>query len=441
MKIKKNTILSITLILCLFFLYFATNQYNLIRTEVSAGIFNYKSEKKIVLAFRNDDLSFGSDIEHEKKVLDIFWGYGIKQTFAFIPKRTNYQAVQITSNENLVIETLKKWEHEGKIDLALHGYLHQKSPGTIGEFAGLDPDEQYRRIKDGKSIIDRTFQTSVVIFSPPWNQADSNTLQACKNAKISIFSGALGIDPIEDLTFVNSNATLFDDFQYNIVLSLRKIPRLETILEFAKNTNGTVFIIVFYHSRTDFGQIENFHYLDSFLKKVTQNPTIEISTIKQIATNYHRLLPAYNAAGLQIKKIHHALNVAKPYVLIGNMVQNLFNQTLEVEKLYNLAIDNYWTGNYKKSETSASNVIKKCNSYITYGRLTFMALTILFFLIFSLLYPIKRNNKSVRLIYSWVIIIALAPLLIGIYINLFRPISKVRISELNCLIAIFFLLL
>jgi hypothetical protein len=43
------------------------------------------SAKRIVIAFRNDDLSAKSDPEFERQILQIFNKYGIKPLYAVIP--------------------------------------------------------------------------------------------------------------------------------------------------------------------------------------------------------------------------------------------------------------------------------------------------------------------------------------------------------------------
>ena len=41
--------------------------------------------RKVVVVFRNDDLTVYSEPAHEDSVLSVFWKHGVKQTFGFIP--------------------------------------------------------------------------------------------------------------------------------------------------------------------------------------------------------------------------------------------------------------------------------------------------------------------------------------------------------------------
>ena len=51
------------------------------------SVFEKHGKRKIIVAFRNDDLTTNSNLRHEESILNVFWEHRIKQTFAFIPNR------------------------------------------------------------------------------------------------------------------------------------------------------------------------------------------------------------------------------------------------------------------------------------------------------------------------------------------------------------------
>jgi hypothetical protein len=154
----------------------------------------------------------------------------------------------------------------------------------------------------------------VNIFAPPWNQADNNTVKACLNSGIHIFSGYLGELPVYGMTFVNTNAVLFPKSNY--IGEGKGLPAFEDVLAHAKKGNGTTFIIAFYHSRYDFKRPEKFSYLTKLLTNISNDPLVEISSIGEIAEKYKDLLPAYNQAGLNIIQAALSKHRSKPYILL-----------------------------------------------------------------------------------------------------------------------------
>ena len=59
------------------------------------------SERKVVVAFRNDDLTVYSDPVQEDSILSLFWKYGVKQTFGFIPDPNHYVSTDVDTFEVL----------------------------------------------------------------------------------------------------------------------------------------------------------------------------------------------------------------------------------------------------------------------------------------------------------------------------------------------------
>ena len=148
----KNFFYQFGIIINIFFTYIIILNFEIIDYGFDKSIFFSENEKKIVVAFRNDDLSVESDLKHEESVISIFEKNNIKQTFGFIPKtkNTEKQLKLPGIQRDYQLSMRSSVGREDRIELALHGYTHLKGPKTAGEFGGLPFDEQKIRISNGK---------------------------------------------------------------------------------------------------------------------------------------------------------------------------------------------------------------------------------------------------------------------------------------------------
>jgi Predicted deacetylase len=145
------------------------------------------NSQNIQLVFRYDDFRLVNDSTNEK-VVRLLHKYSIPVTLGVIP---------CDQNENLKIDKdykfqkeLKEWVHDGSIEIALHGLTHQRMT-PYGEFKGLSIEEQTRRIKKGKHLLDSIFNYNLITYIPPWNSHDANTVKALKSNKIYIVSSSV----------------------------------------------------------------------------------------------------------------------------------------------------------------------------------------------------------------------------------------------------------
>jgi hypothetical protein len=403
----------------------------------SESVFKKQGEKKIIIAFRNDDISFNSNVEHEASVLDLFWKYRIKQTFGFIPKHRDIKdsGSNFLRDEYPILGALENWLKQGKIDLALHGYEHKKSKGSSGEFDGLPYKSQVENISSGKSILEKELNNNVNIFVPPWNQADENTVRACLNSKINIFSGYLGEMPAEGMTFVNSNAVLFR--HANRLGEGEGVPAVEDLLHYAKNSNGTTFIIAFYHSRTGLRKPKDILNLKRLLNNITNHPLVEISSIREIAEKYQNLLPAYNQAGLNIKQAAGSQHRAKPYILVYKKLYNTIGKDLGIDSLYNDSFRLYWSGNYKHASLLAHKIIQTCDNYIVWGRLIAIFAAGAVYSLFLWIGKYDRVKALFSFYHHFLSILVAVFIAIVALLNISRPISDLRINEINIILGLF----
>jgi hypothetical protein len=401
------------------------------------SVFEKHGKGKIVVAFRNDDLTANSNLRHEESVLTVFWQHRIKQTFALIPNRgqSENNGSIVSLKKNAMLDALQDWSKQGKIEFALHGYSHQRSEGLSGEFDGLPYNDQLEKIKKGKSIFIGKLNSNVEIFVPPWNQADSNTIEACLDCGIHIFSGYMGGEPTDGITFVNSNAALFP--KENTDREGIGIPSINKVLKYAKNSVGTTFIVVFYHSRTDFERPEHYSHLSSLLTRLADDSSIEICSIGEIAANYGDLLPAYNQAGLNIKEALMGKHKAKPYVLLYGKANDTIGRQLSIDTLFDQAFYAYWGGDYQYVSRLSKEIIRTCDNYIVYGRITAVLCSAVVYLMFL----VTRRYRKIEAFfghYRNLLLICTLPLIIaGSYLNVFRPISVLRIEEFNIITGLY----
>lgn len=401
------------------------------------SVFEKHGKRKIIVAFRNDDLTAKSNLRHEESVLNVFWEHRIKQTFAFIPNRGHSEnnGSVFSLKKNAMLDALQDWSKQGKVEFALHGYSHQRSEGSSGEFDGLPYNDQLEKIKKGKKILIGKLNSNVEIFAPPWNQADSNTIEACLDCGIHIFSGYMGGEPTDGITFVNSNAALFP--KENRDREGIGIPGIKEVLKYAKNSVGTTFIIVFYHSRTDFERSEHYSHLSDLLTSLADDSSIEICSIGKIAANYGDLLPAYNQAGLNIKEALMAKHKAKPYVLLYGKANDIIGRQLSIDTLFDQAFCAYWGGNYQYVSRLSKEIICTCDNYIVYGRITVVLCSAVVYLMFL---ATRRHRKIEAFFghYRNLLLICTLPLIIaGSYLNVFRPVSVLRIEEFNIITGLY----
>ena len=372
-----------------------------IKGEFYSSITNPTSEPKIIVAFRNDDLSALSDITKEKELMQIFWDkYHVPQTFAIIPKVSADKSnpdnrIFYPLNESKdVVDALKNWEKEGAIEFCQHGYTHQKGMSSSGEFGGLSYSKQFEKINNGKQLLDSVLDTDIDIFAPPWNQGDTNTLWACKNAGIDIYSGYLFSEEIEGLKVVNSNAYLD---------KRRAFPSFEEVFYEAKETTDTTLLIVWYHSY-DWETESDYKYLDMLLQNITSNPIVEITTIGEIANKYPQLLNSYTIAELNLYSVELAEYRTKYYKGIFEKPVELFGEEAEANTMKLKAYQSFWRGDYNKTNDYCRDIFKIHNLYVIGSRLLIIPIALLtsFLLInidsfFSL--KLRRYNNIKKKIY------------------------------------------
>ncbi len=391
--------------------------------------------RKVVVVFRNDDLTVYSEPAHEDSVLSVFWKHGVKQTFGFIPDPNLYVSgdADTFAISGVMVDMLKLWNAEGKIDLAIHGYSHLRSEGSDGEFDKLPYDVQLSMIQRAKAMSDSILGTKVRIFAPPFNQADSNTIKACGAAGVNVFSGYLGGKPVMGVDQVNTNAALFTRGTPIPELRSQGLPGFEDVLRFAREGSGTALVVAFYHSRVDFEDPDIYAYLDSLLTDLSVDPDVEFASLGEVVERYGDLLPWYNLAGWNISEALVAESRSRPYMKLVRSVRELLGGSLLVDELYDRAVRSFWSGEYVQASRLAGEIVQRSDQYLTFGRLASIvagaAVALLFFWVMKVR---KRKNASLHL-FGFGATVILVALVSAVVVNLGLNLSAQRITEINIL--------
>ena len=157
----------------------------------------------VAFAIRDDDISYFTPPEKLEKIYEKAWNMGFKVSFAVIPmhKGTNNPNVPpvfrntgkyypINQNKELV-EYLKAKISEGKVDILQHGFCHTENSNLpalkfdlkkgvlssyndqkidlvkYSEFHGADEKDVNFKIREGKIILEETFDIPVKVFVSP----------------------------------------------------------------------------------------------------------------------------------------------------------------------------------------------------------------------------------------------------------------------------------
>jgi peptidoglycan/xylan/chitin deacetylase (PgdA/CDA1 family) len=221
---------ALTLILLLFIV---------VLPETSSGA----ERKPIIVVFRYDDCSSKSPTDLEIKLINAFQQYEVPATFGVIPYVSAGNQFDLTVQDVMPLtagkaEILRNAISSGILEVAQHGYSHQavgvRSERVNAEFIGLDYDEQFRRIADGKSILQEMLGIQVTTFIPPWDSCDINTIRVLENLAFkSLSANGLGVvagasNESSRLKFLPATCKFLD--LQNAVKSARKSSELQPVI-------------------------------------------------------------------------------------------------------------------------------------------------------------------------------------------------------------------
>jgi len=329
----------------------ATFIINLFLCNVAFCAQNQEANACIFVIFRNDDLSALSDFKTEERILKIFEKYNFPQTFGVIPNRGIAELNQKAADQYKplienpdIVELLRKYQKKGLIEIALHGYAHQrdskgiketvnqleikffpiltKNKDILGEFKGLSYEEQLNKIKSGKDMLEKWLDIPIITFIAPSNAHDGNTLKAAQDAGIKIFSSVFNNSSYNN--FNNYPNMLLTDVLSDVSLSFGNVKKnLLAAYAYIKKNNFPVVISVYYHSLIL--KERDLVALEDTLRTLAQAPNVRVMTLSGIYSEDPGLLQKIYQSKWQYninqktKKINRVLNFfrMKKYSMSG----------------------------------------------------------------------------------------------------------------------------
>ncbi len=341
---------------------------------------------RIVIAFRNDDITAYSNPAQESAILSVFRNHNVRQTFSVIPDPGALPDADAENSLQMspIRDSLLAWQAAGNVSFALHGYTHKQHHHSAGEFDGVSLNKQRDRLRRGKAILDHALNTSVTMFAPPWNQADENTLTACNELGLNRFSGYRGAPPMPGMLMLNTNTVLFPDTNYDE--AGHELPALRVVLPYAHRTQGTCFLLVFYHSRADFNAPSRFVALDSMLTLLGHDSLVTIVPFDELGRMYGPALATYNIAGLNLLQIDDAKHYAALMSATFSWIGGKLGRTNSMDSLKYRALERYYTGDYTAVNALAGEAVGMYEQQTRVGR------GVLAVLLGALVFLIARRN-------------------------------------------------
>jgi len=152
--------------------------------------------KQIVVVFRYDDISNGSNTDVDMRVLAAFQDRKVPITFSVIPFCGSFPKEAGQPDPSPLSEAkawmLRRALSAGGFEVAQHGYSHEDAragqPGGSSEFLDDPYEKQFERMVRGKRHLERVLDSSVVSFVPPWNTYDEQTVRVAKTLGFRVFS-------------------------------------------------------------------------------------------------------------------------------------------------------------------------------------------------------------------------------------------------------------
>lgn len=147
-------------------------------------------------------------VDLERRLLFLHEKYGVKISFTVVPNSI-YPVVYHPKSLNIYphqkkdsinhyplladserVKKLKESSKKGISEIGQHGYYHPKYYSNIknSEFFNVPYDVQFKKIKEGKAILDSLFNQNTILFAPPHNSYDGLTLDALTECGFEILT-------------------------------------------------------------------------------------------------------------------------------------------------------------------------------------------------------------------------------------------------------------
>lgn len=160
------------------------------------------------LLWRNDDISWDSDIDQLISIQKIFEKHGQKEVYSVVPfgraiyDSDNYSHdMPLSELENIigdkplssnqkVVQFLKDSIGRGH-GVSMHGWKHTR-------VTDYEPEEQLERMLIAKSYLEELLETEVQYFVPPFNHYNRETIMVCETANLPMSQGGGQLEKLID---------------------------------------------------------------------------------------------------------------------------------------------------------------------------------------------------------------------------------------------------
>ena len=354
------------------------------------------SDARIIVVFRNDDVSALSDLHQERKVAGMFERYHAPQTIGVIPfcalngtHNPHGQGGRALEANRPIVEMLNEMVCLSAAEIALHGYSHRTNLKSnpkrreYFEFRDIALQEMVEQLTVGSEMIIRALGQKPTTFIPPWNRLDQNTVRACAACGFRVVSAGPHTLTYEGLISFGTNCSLFD---------------FPSIIEKARSSLHLIFLHVLYHSgnlRTR-GEIAA---LERALALVREEPRCEVMTIRQVAETYAEQLKAVNEAA---KSIEHPSEIRNSLQARGYLYYRLLAQIKPENRLKEtkrISQEHFFAGNYSESIRVGSRFERELRHFVRFCR-SFLAITSTF-LTFSVMLVPYRPIWRMAILAGW----------------------------------------
>ncbi len=156
--------------------------------------------------FRIDDVCPGMDWDKFDRIEKIFDHYRIKPLIGVIPLNRD-DSLKINKKakyDSYFWDKIKKLISKGWL-VAQHGFEHKyinDDSGILGitkhsEFCGLDYEEQFKKISEGKKILEKELKTEIQWWMAPAHSFDKTTIDVLKDLGFEKITDGIALFPFK----------------------------------------------------------------------------------------------------------------------------------------------------------------------------------------------------------------------------------------------------